>query len=778
MEINKPSEPEDPLPLQSPLSAVVAVAINGKRESKYVVRWALENFIPEGKVVFKLIHVRAVLSSVPTPMGIMIPITEVREDVIAAYRKEVNWQTHELLHAYKIMCVKKKVLVDVVVLESEDVASALAQVVHKSNITKLVIGTSTPGLFSRKTGTLSSTISAKIPSFCTVYAISKGKLSSIRPSDMETNGNTKDDYSDTSSTSGSSGSGSQRGSQAPSIRSQMFARPSSVNVNHLRCQSLGSEEGNDPITTNFSSSSIGNIVGRESSLQSLMSETESRMSNQESISDVLSGYSTSESQANLNFELEKLRIELNHVRGMYEMAQSETVDASQKEWKLEGEKMLKEGKFREEMAKELARQEKEKYEAAKKELELMRDRAEREALRRKAAETKAERDAREREKISNALVDQMQQYQIFTWEEIVSATSSFSESLRMGMGAYGTVYKCSLHHTNVAIKVLHSKESQNSKQCDQELEVLSKIHHPHVLLLIGACPDRGCLIYEYMENGSLEDRLLQKNGTPPIPWFDRFRIAWEVASALVFLHDAKPYPIIHRDLKPADILLDNNFVSKIGDVGLSSMLHADPSLPSIFQNTGSVGTLCYIDPEYQRTGSVSPKSDVYAFGIVILQLLTSKPAIALTHMVERALSEGSLMDVLDADAGDWPPEETEELALLGICCAELRRKDRPNLRDQVLPVLEKLKEVASQAKDATSWVKLAPPSHFICPISQDVMKDPYVAVDGYTYDRRAIEKWLEGNDKSPMTNLPLPNKHLIPNYTLLSAIKEWKSLNH
>jgi len=140
-----------------------------------------------------------------------------------------------------------------------------------------------------------------------------------------------------------------------------------------------------------------------------------------------------------------------------------------KEWKLEGEKMLKEGKFREEMAKELARQEKEKYEAAKKELELMRDRAEREALRRKAAETKAERDAREREKISNALVDQMQQYQIFTWEEIVSATSSFSESLRMGMGAYGTVYKCSLHHTNVAIKVLHSKESQNSKQCDQEV---------------------------------------------------------------------------------------------------------------------------------------------------------------------------------------------------------------------------------------------------------------------------------------------------------------------
>lgn len=132
-----------------------------------------------------------------------------------------------------------------------------------------------------------------------------------------------------------------------------------------------------------------------------------------------------------------------------------------KEWKLEEERKLKGGKVREEMAKELARQEKEKYEAAKKVLELMRGFTEREALRRKAAETKAEWDAREREKIGNALVDQMLQYQTFTWEEIVSATSSSSKSLRMGMGAYGTVYKCSLHHTNVAIYVLHSNNSQN-----------------------------------------------------------------------------------------------------------------------------------------------------------------------------------------------------------------------------------------------------------------------------------------------------------------------------
>lgn len=244
------------------------------------------------------------------------------------------------------------------------------------------------------------------------------------------------------------------------------------------------------------------------------------------------------------------------------------------------------------------------------------------------------------------------------------------------------------------------------------------MRHPHLLLLIGACPDHGCLIYEYMENGSLEEGLLRRNDTPPIPWFARFQIAWEVASALVFLHNSKPKPIIHRDLKPANILLDHNYVSKIGDVGLSTVLSDDPTISTTYGDTGPVGTLSYMDPEYQRTGQISPKSDVYAFGMVILQLLTAKPAIALTHTVERAIEEGSLVGILDEEAGDWPLEETRELAMLGLSCAELRRRDRPDLKDEVLPKLEKLKETADAARDAASNVKISPPSHFVCPILQ------------------------------------------------------------
>lgn len=231
-----------------------------------------------------------------------------------------------------------------------------------------------------------------------------------------------------------------------------------------------------------------------------------------------------------------------------------------------------------------------------------------------------------------------------------------------------------------------------------------------------------------MENGNLEDRLLRKNNTSPIPWFERFRIAWEVASALAFLHSSKPEPIIHRDLKPANILLDRNLVSKIGDIGLSTVLNSD-NLSIMSKDTAPVGTLCYIDPEYQRTGLISPKSDIYAFGMVILQLLTAKPAIALAHKVETAIDSGNLTDILDPEAGAWPYQETLDLALLGLSCAELRRRDRPDLQDHVLPTLERLKEVVDRAQCSASIVtiKSKPPNHFICPILQ-VIKYPIMAI--------------------------------------------------
>ncbi|KAA0043480.1 U-box domain-containing protein 35-like isoform X1 [Cucumis melo var. makuwa] len=779
------------LPSSSP---VVAVAISGKKNSKYIIRWSLEKFLPEGIIDFKLLHFFPRITSVPTPncifklytnvdaVGNAIPVSQVREDVAVAYRKEIWWQTSEKLLPFKKMFAQRKVHVDVVTLEADDVVDAIIEEVTKCSINKLVIGVSSQGLFSRKLSGLSSRISALAPRYCTVYAISKGKLASIRPPDMDTDVSIRDDASEESSASSYSSytSSSLTGSPLSTINQPLLTKkPSLIKADHSRCQSIDIEVV-DGVRSSSHVSDCTQTLSRASSSKSSPTENQSWISDEASSSGAFNDYSSCESQADVSFELEKLRIELRHARGMYAIAQRETIDASRElnhlnKQRSEEARKLEEINNKVVAAKEFAREERVKHEALRREAKYVKERAEREGIYRKEAETKALQDAKEKGKHENALQGPLQQYQHFQWEDIVSATLSFSEDLKIGMGAHGTVYKCSLHHTTVAVKVLHSRDSHKQMQLLQELEVLSRIHHPHLLLLLGACPDKNCLVYEYMENGSLEDRLYRRGNTPAIPWYERFRIAWEIASALVFLHSSKPKSIIHRDLKPANILLDQNLVSKIGDVGLSTVFNSDPSMSTAFMNSGPVGTLCYIDPEYQRTGLISPKSDVYAFGMVILQLLTAKPAVALTHVVETAIDNSNLIKVLDIEAGHWPLEETYELARLGLRCAEMQRKDRPDLKDQVLPLLMTLKKVADEARNFASKVPAAIPNHFICPILQDVMNDPCVAADGYTYDRQAIEKWLQKNDNSPMTKLPLPDKNLIPNYSLLSAIVEWNS---
>ncbi|KAK1392857.1 U-box domain-containing protein 35 [Heracleum sosnowskyi] len=756
-------------------SSVVAIAVNGSSNSKQVVQWALEKFDREDNVLFKLLHIRPRITTVPTStaVGNFIPMSEVRDDVGATYRREVEWQTDEKLFSYKNMCAQRKIQVEVSQIESDDVVNAIVDEVTKCSIKRLVIGASSRGMFSRGRR-LSSRISEGTPRFCTVYAVSRGKLSSVRPSDTETIKNVKDDMSDTScSTSSSSGysfSSRAEWTEADSVSTHsQFQSPS---LPMQRRQALST------INKKFHHTKVNSV--KVSSNRNLVSDHDQWTSERTSTSSAPPTENSSESQVNVNFELEKLKVELRHIQGMYAIAQSETMDASRKINDLNRRRMeeavnLKEIQDKEEEARVLAKQEKEKYRAAKTEADYVNQCFEREVSERKEAEARALRETREKEKLENALAGSVQQYQTFTWEEIASATSSFSEDLRIGMGSYGTVYKGSLHHTSAAVKVLHSQEVHRTKEFLQEVEILSKIRHPHLLILIGACIDHGCLVYEYMENGSLDDRLFRKNNTPSIPWFERYRIAWEVASALVFLHNAKPKQVIHRDLKPANILLDHNLVSKIGDVGLSTMRQLDSnSISTTYRDTGPVGTLSYIDPEYQRTGLISPKSDVYAFGMVILQLLTAKPATALTHVVETAIDDDNFTEVLDPEAGNWPIKETKELALLGLSCAELRRRDRPDLTDLVLPVLERLKDVADKARDLVSTGQTFPPNHFICPILKEVMDDPHVAADGYTYNRNAIAKWFEENDKSPMTNLPLSDKSLIRNYTILSAILEWK----
>lgn len=215
-----------------------------------------------------------------------------------------------------------------------------------------------------------------------------------------------------------------------------------------------------------------------------------------------------------------------------------------------------------------------------------------------------------------------------------------------------------------------------------------------MVLLLGACPEYGCLVYEYMANGSLEDRLLRRDNSPVLPWQLRFRIAAEIGTGLLFLHQTKPEPLVHRDLKPANILLDRNYISKISDVGLARLV--PPSVADAvtqYRMTSAAGTFCYIDPEYQQTGMLGIKSDIYSLGIMFLQMVTAKPPMGLTRVVERAIEMGTFEAVLDPAVADWPVDEAFKFAKLALNCAELRRKDRPDLGKVIIPELNRLRSL-------------------------------------------------------------------------------------
>jgi nucleoredoxin len=167
-------------------------------------------------------------------------------------------------------------------------------------------------------------------------------------------------------------------------------------------------------------------------------------------------------------------------------------------------------------------------------------------------------------------------------------------------------------------------------------------------------------------------------------------------------------------------------ISKLADVGLACLVpHNVTDSSSQFRDTNPVGTYSYIDPEYQRTGVFTPKSDVYAFGIVILQLLTGKGPIGLTACIENAIEKNILGEMLDPMAGNWPIDVATEMARLALKCSELKRRDRPDL-NTILPKLDKLRTFVDNYLVQVVWNKKTVsegergiiPSFFLCPLSK------------------------------------------------------------
>ncbi|CAN6166125.1 unnamed protein product [Urochloa humidicola] len=288
----------------------------------------------------------------------------------------------------------------------------------------------------------------------------------------------------------------------------------------------------------------------------------------------------------------------------------------------------------------------------------------------------------------------------FSTLQIANATESFHSRNFIGEGGYGPVYKGKLGGTPVAIKLLKPHGRQGFPEYQQEVVLLSKLDHPHIVKLIGVCAESCSLVYELLPNGTLLDRL-----SKGLLWKDRVRILAEQRSALVYLHSRRPHAIIHADLKLANILLDAVNVSRLGDFGTARAVHVKPlEEETIGRRTNPMGTTGYMDPVFFMTGELTTESDVYAFGVVILQLLTGLLDLNVAEQAREAVKMDAVHSVLDASAGPWPEVQAERLLKLALRCCSLERKRRPAITaDAEWRSLDILRAMSTPASKSRKW---------------------------------------------------------------------------
>ncbi|PQQ12647.1 putative serine/threonine-protein kinase PBL21 [Prunus yedoensis var. nudiflora] len=216
----------------------------------------------------------------------------------------------------------------------------------------------------------------------------------------------------------------------------------------------------------------------------------------------------------------------------------------------------------------------------------------------------------------------------FTFRELAAATKGFREVNLIGEGGFGRVYKGRLDAGQVvAIKQLNHDGLQGFQEFIVEVLMLSLLHHTNLVTLIGYCTDgdQRLLVYEYMPRGSLEDHLFDLSpDREPLSWDTRIKIAVGAARGLEYLHCKANPPVIYRDLKSANILLDDQFNPKLSDFGLAKLA---PVGDKTHVSTRVMGTYGYCAPEYAMSGKLTLKSDIYSFGVVMLELITGKKAI-------------------------------------------------------------------------------------------------------------------------------------------------------
>ncbi|XP_004342468.2 hypothetical protein CAOG_08213 [Capsaspora owczarzaki ATCC 30864] len=266
---------------------------------------------------------------------------------------------------------------------------------------------------------------------------------------------------------------------------------------------------------------------------------------------------------------------------------------------------------------------------------------------------------------------------------LVAATNNFAADSLLGEGAFGRVYGASLPGPRVAIKKLSAESKQGTVEFKSELDSLSKFRHANIIAILSYAEegDERCLVYEFMPNGSVRDRLSRKNNTPALTWSQRHRIAADVARGMHYVQTAFPdHALFHLDLKTDNVLLDAHFNAKVSDFGLvRAAQHLDDK--SYFRTQNVQGTAAYMCPEFFDEGRMTIKTDVYAFGMILLELLTAtKPGARLKTDTRKAVKNQKFMAMLDSAL---KPTETDqqsvgEFVTLALECLEEAADDRPS----------------------------------------------------------------------------------------------------